>query len=123
MNDRPNDLFTNLLKRDLADLGRALASERVPETLLAEVLSGLGALPPQTVIPGEGKIPQLAALYTAWSPEPALRRPALTLLRREPRLALLFLFHRDGYVREAALDSFGAPPSLVPRLKGPRNEA
>src|SRR5437660_18345 len=99
MNDRPEDLFTKTLERALADLGKALASERVPEILLTEVLSGLHALPPQAVIPGEGKIPKLAALYTPWSPEPGPRRPALTLLRRKPRLAPLFLFHRDGYVR------------------------
>jgi hypothetical protein len=108
------NILPETLERTLTDLGRAVSKGNVPEALLTDALSGLAALPPQAVVSADAQIARLAGLYTPWSPSPdpmAGRRPSFALLQREPRLAALFLFHRDGFIREAALDRSAKPPA------------
>lgn len=111
----PSHAFPQPLETALIALGRELADGTVPEPLLAEVMDGLSALPAQTVTWADGRIAGLAGLYPRHDARPAFMRlfgrdrTALGLLRRDTRLAPLFLFHRDGFVREAALARMPAP--------------
>jgi hypothetical protein len=112
-------LFPARLRSGLAQLGEALAAGRVPQDLLEQVLGDLGALPPQSVGQADAQIAGLAGLFRF---RPAKRRMSLLnllrpsqsdldLLERDPRLAGLFIFHRDGFVREAALAALRDPPT------------
>jgi hypothetical protein len=65
----------------------------------------------------DSEIASLARLHRYYAPRPSplnLLTPNCTdldLLAQQPELAPIFLFHRDGYVREAALTLSCAPPS------------
>ena len=101
----------------LVELGRSLSKGRAPPELLDEVMGGLEALPANAVIWAEANVRMLAELYIDRSSifldliRP--RRSALDLLALQPRLGQLFLFHRDGHVRQAALDGFTEPPATA----------
>ncbi len=100
----------------LSRLGPALATGHAPSEVVAEAIAGLADLPPKAVTWADAKIAELSQLDRRHEARPSLltlfRRShtALELLDRRPELAPIFLFHRDGYVREAALDSLAVPP-------------
>ncbi|MGJ5025281.1 hypothetical protein ACQR1I_00430 [Bradyrhizobium sp. HKCCYLS2038] len=97
----------------------ALASTRESwDDELPAILDELSALPPQLVVLASREI-ALAAhlgrptlmdrLLAGFSSEHVYVRD-LSLMRRTPNYAWIFLFHPNGHVREAALDTLQAPP-------------
>ena len=109
------------LESALLALGKELANGTVPVMLFDEVMERLSALPPQSIGWADGKIAGLARLYPRPPPTPTLGARLLRLLQvqsgppgllsENPMLAPLLLFHRDGFVREAALERMTAPQS------------
>jgi len=105
------------LRLALNQIGAAQASGEAPRDILKQVLDYLSELPPSRVTTADFEIAREARLW------PDIRRPGLiwpnvpdrsasTLLRRQPEMAWLFIFHRDGYQREAALNLLsGSAPS------------
>jgi hypothetical protein len=103
-----------------ASLGKLGANLRVKpdRSELMSVLAQIGALPIHTIAKADQAIANAADLR-AWR-EPAktpfplnlLSRPLsdFEVLDREPDAAWLYLFHRNGYVREAALRAIVQPP-------------
>jgi len=93
----------------LRRLGQELAAGKVPPDLLLAAISAVGALPPATITWASTKIADLAGLHAVRDLDPFFFRLVgrsrfpLKQVKREPRLAALFLFHRDGHVREAIL--------------------
>ncbi|MBV9930949.1 MAG: hypothetical protein JO013_08385 [Alphaproteobacteria bacterium] len=110
--DQPTTIAEPLLTL-LKNAGDAIAAGEVPGDLGA-CIDGLGALPPEAAGLVEAEVASLLGLFgrhapvravnpwTAWLLPPR-QRDDIVLLSAQPALAALFLFHRDGYVREAAL--------------------
>jgi hypothetical protein len=100
----------------ISKLGQALADGTVPPALLNGVIDSLGALRPEAVGYVDRRLVSLARLYPNYpkmAPLLDLRwfRPTdLELLKRNRRLAKIFMFHGSGHVRQAALDSLDEPP-------------
>ncbi|NPV25685.1 hypothetical protein [Bradyrhizobium aeschynomenes] len=98
----------------------ALASTRENwDDELPAILTELPALPPQLVVLASrqialaarfGKPTLMDRLIAGFSSERVYVRE-LSLMRRTPDYAWIFLFHPNGHVREAALDSLQTPPS------------
>ena len=89
-----------------SEFGPALEQGRVTEAVIGQFVDALAGLPAGMVSQVDIWLPWQAGLH---------RRPGAGVfygdrLKRHPRIAWLFLFHRDGYVREAALDSLTEPP-------------
>jgi hypothetical protein len=101
----------------LGRLGQALVTGEVSVALVTDALSHLSSLPPQAVRLADATVANVAQLHRRHEPRLSLlsllrpRYTAFDPLDRCPELSLVFLFHRDGYVREAALDSLVAPPT------------
>lgn len=102
------------LSEKLATLGDRLAKFR-PDDELEEILAELAALPANEIVRASKEINAAARLgwwhkerkqWGQWSN----RWPEWQLLRSNPNYAWLFLFHFDGFVREAALDAIHDPP-------------
>lgn len=98
-------ILTPSLSAKLAALGAQLEHGR-PDRELAEVLADLSALPADKIVRTSHEI-GLAARLGWWSPGKIEREH----LAREPNYAWLFLFHPNGFVREAALDAIKDPPA------------
>jgi hypothetical protein len=111
----PRAVLPPPLAAKLAALGAELSRGK-SDRELNEVLRELSALPAEVVVRANREISDAAKLGW-WKPEPLylLRmRNLLTeqdLMAQNPDYAWLFLFHGNGYVREAALDAINDPPS------------
>jgi hypothetical protein len=103
----------SVLPPGYSELFSSLDSKDGPaEETIDRFIDRLSALPPKLVVQAEREISILA--------RPSFRQLGLRLFAREspdlghlkktPALAWLFLFHADGYVREAALKIIYAPP-------------
>jgi hypothetical protein len=96
----------------LSALGATLEHGR-PDPELAGVLADMSALPADKIVRACSEIVASARLgwapgrQSGWSPE-WLKQ---AYLQKEPNYAWLFLFHPNGFVREAALDAINDPPS------------
>jgi hypothetical protein len=106
-------VLPHLLATELAALGTGLNDGK-----LEDALAGLSVLPSNLAVRASQKIARTARLgwwqlETGHSQARLVNRSAeQRLLRRSPKYAWLFLFHPDGYIREAALDAInGAPTS------------
>jgi hypothetical protein len=105
------------LSLDLTYLGEALSKGNIPAALFDNVISGLNELPPHAIASADSKIAQLAQLHRRYDNESAMlklfrpNRPLLDFLDSWPALAPLYIFHRDGFVREAALNHLKQPPA------------
>jgi len=116
MTKKSRDRLPEPLSADLHRLGQDLAAGNVSPGRLQSIMIVLGAMAPGAVTWADGSIANAAQLYPRHdervSPhnlfQPSHR--AHDILRREPKFAPLFIFHRDGYVREAALDQWTSPP-------------
>lgn len=109
-------ILPSSLHSALLSVGDSL--ERGPSSEdLERALEGLGKLPAKAAVQGAREIADAAQL-TWWPVQKTSLRslfwPALSkkvLLRRNPDIAWLFLFHQDGRVREQALDTIQAAPT------------
>lgn len=91
------------------------------EPHLSRLLGALRALPPESATRIEGRLRSAGALYSIepiyqwWTPlkqqQRRTREGHLPALAQAPGLAHLYLFHADGFVREAALRALSAPPA------------
>ncbi len=107
MPPRP-DILPPALLAALVKIGSRLANGNKPVAELDASLSLLAGLPPGQVVQADGAIAAAANLCCC-TPRPVPdRRPSrrstdAEQLLRTPGLEYLFLFHRDGRLREAAL--------------------
>jgi hypothetical protein len=99
----------------LEAVGAGLRAGRPLGTEVAAAASSLNAIDPHHLSQAEQAIVKVAALYR-WRREPSALESLLTgrvsdadQLRRVDGLELLFLFHRDGRLREAALRKLAGP--------------
>lgn len=113
----PDRCFPHPLLEALRALSQGLAIGPDPEAL-ESVLVSLSALPAGTIVRASGTIS--ADMYIGWQPRPPLlslerfgqaNRSETHLLTTNPDYAWLFIFHRNGYVREAALNAIPGPPT------------
>jgi hypothetical protein len=113
VHDLPAEVEASLVR-----MGDELAKGQVSDAALAVAVSALSGLPPQIIGWADAKIArfgQLArredrgrlGLLNLIHP----RLSALNLLDQRHKLALVFVFHRDGYVRERALNYINAVPA------------
>jgi hypothetical protein len=115
MEPNPRSVLPPSLAVKLTTLGAQLARGQ-SDRELSDVLSELAVLPADLVVRANREISDAARLGW-WKPVPhyLLRmRKLLTeqeLLAQNPDYAWLFLFHGNGYVREAALDAINDPPA------------
>src|SRR5579871_6195330 len=97
------------LSEKLATLGIRLTEFR-PDDELEQILAELAGLPAKDVVRASREI-NAAARLGWWTKERQQRGqwsnrwPEWNLLRTNPNYAWLFLFHSDGFAREAALDA------------------
>ncbi|MGC2774578.1 MAG: hypothetical protein WA418_02965 [Bradyrhizobium sp.] len=108
-----------MLSPSLAAKLSALASARENwDHELPALLAELSALPADLVVHASREIalaaqlgwqPLMTRLIAGFSGEPIYVRD-LALMRRSPDYAWIFLFHPNGHVREAALDTLQTPP-------------
>lgn len=98
----------------LAVLG-ARRDRRADSEQLKYILDRIGELPAKRVAQAGREIVAAAQLWPFWTSPSFIRRffprSDLQVLEKEPSFAWLFLFHPDGYVREAALNAIHDPPS------------
>jgi hypothetical protein len=92
---------------DLVAIGRARRAGETPVDVMRRVVGRLNALPAREVVRAETVVPHETCMSSWYGPH----LPDVQLVRRHPDLALLFLFHRSGFVRQAALDSLHDVPS------------
>lgn len=79
--------------------------------VLDGVEKALSALPARSVVWASSKVPREAGLWIQHPPPvslPGWLTADSRALKRQPRLALPFLFHFSGHIREAALHTFEA---------------
>ena len=88
---------------------------RVDSEQLKHVIDRVGELPAKRVAGAGREIVAAAQLWPFWTSPSFIRRffprSDLQVLEKKPSFAWLFLFHPDGYVREAALNAIHHPPS------------
>jgi hypothetical protein len=102
------------LREALSRVGSKLALQQSVEGELGFVLDGLNLLPARAIVRAEREITSTAKLDYHWrQPRRGMfrPRPALThldQLESVPGIEYLFIFHRDGYIREAALHRIGS---------------
>lgn len=109
------------LQTDIAQLVKAINDDQDPTPHLSSFVRGIKVLPAEAISRACEEIPLIGTLRrrydhvrTFWSifrrtPKPT-RGSDLDALARYPQLAQLFIFHRDGWLREAALHSLSKPP-------------
>lgn len=108
----PPDLLESLSRLNLR-------SKRGPsKRALDAILDGLSTLSPHLVVGVYGEIVDIErGVWSKQSLHPLAPRllvrdsAELDLLKKKPNFAWLFLFHPDGYVREAALEAINTPPA------------
>lgn len=115
---RPPGILPPSLHVVLAAIGERLEQQRPIEPELAARLSEIHGLPPATVVKAEREIADAARLFHWRRASPLLvrlfapRPTDLSQLSEVDGLEYVFLFHRDGHIREAALRKIaGALPS------------
>ncbi|MBL4614861.1 MAG: hypothetical protein JKY27_08315 [Magnetovibrio sp.] len=109
------------VQENLQKLSNALRDNLAFEPYINQFINDLQELPPSSIKQASREIRASAQLHFNWDKHkvpwavrlangfsgPAtvsvLTRPYLSLLSQHPKLCFLFLFHSDGYYREAAL--------------------
>jgi hypothetical protein len=109
----------------LTEYKEARRNNRLPHELLVRLTKELEAQTPSHIAQSEGLIANTAELFY-WEPKPSLiarifksRISDRTLLAENEELKSLFIFHKNGFLREVALDQISGPissPYLVAAL-------
>ena len=117
MNSTPKHALPEALRTRLAEVGARLERQQSIADVYAGIDASLNELAPNNLVRAEREIFETAKLWRQRSNHPGLLRllsPRISdreQLERVPGLEVLFIFHRDGYVREAALKKIaGALP-------------
>jgi hypothetical protein len=91
----------------------ALSTQRfraLPDSELQDILAGFSERPAKLIVDASREMTDVVSPY-----EPSLleqlRKSEQQLMKRSHDYAWFFLFHRSGYVREAALNAINAPPT------------
>jgi len=107
-------ILSSSLRAKLSTLGLRFG-RWLSDQELDEVLAELSALPATEIVRASREIAR--AVGFCWRQPPGLMDSLLgwppterALMRRNPDYSWLFLFHSDGYVREAALQSLNTSP-------------
>lgn len=122
----------NLLDQ-LLELGRQMSGKTADVSLVTGIVAQLGALSPSSVIRIDQSLRSFQGLFWGVTPDvwrgqqtpslwerlvarPSLRPTSqreifLSLLRGTPELEYVFLFHNDGFLREAALKKLSTAKS------------
>jgi hypothetical protein len=97
-----NIVLPDALWQALGTFESAFRRDAIADAPVARIVDGIAALPPAEIGRAEYEIAHGADLswYAYGNPRPRAR----VWLAREPSPAVLFLFHRDGFIRQAALD-------------------
>lgn len=113
LNKGRRSVFPERLQLALDTFRNDLNSGRVSEGLVMLIVDQLSALPVETVARAEQELPVSAGLYRGtWDDIEYIPPKQIDLLRSVDGLEYVFLFHRNGYLREAALHKLdGAMPS------------
>ena len=98
------------LTEKLAMLGARLGRLSQDQELAA-VLAELSLLPASAIVRAAREIETAARLGWWQRPETRTPKTGQELMRDNPAYAWLFLFHPNGYRREAALDAIQTPPA------------
>lgn len=82
---------------------------------VAAIIDAMGKQAPSTISEADGAIANAAELW-GWTPKPQWwrrlflrRKDDFSLLSRNPSIAYLFVFHGNGFVRQAALERLSGP--------------
>lgn len=112
-----------LIRAELETFGTELAEGRADRGKVQAIRSQLDHLPPASISRIDSEIAYLARMFhqpreIRVVPSLLSRLPSFTrelshsaLLQKTAGLEYLFIFHRDGWLREAALNRISAPPS------------
>src|SRR6187402_1518280 len=113
LNKGRRSIFPERLQLALDTFRNDLNSGRVSGGLVMLIVDQLSALPVETVARAEQELPVSAGLYRGtWDEIEYIPPKQIDLLRTVKGLEYVFLFHRNGYLREAALHKLdGAMPS------------
>lgn len=105
----------------LAELAETIASRGETDGPLSTYSATIGDLPASSVLIVEAEVRAFWDLYLNMRqgtlqrllhPAPVVRRPSELLAQAsEPRLATLYIFHRNGWLRHEALTIWSAPPA------------
>jgi len=109
MRDELQFVLPAALREALQVIANGLTAGQVSQSDLRVAVSSLGALPPDAIGRADYEIAYVTELFHHQPPQGILswwQRPRShhDLLRDVPGLAYLFLFHRDGRLREVALN-------------------
>jgi hypothetical protein len=114
--NRRRTVLPDVLQYDLERIGHQIQAGRIKPTDLDRCLERLSELPASTVVQAASDINFAASLWSHYlrrSFRAALlnlfRADDSTLLERTPGLEYLYLFHSNGYLREAALRKISEP--------------
>lgn len=110
-----NSVLPDGLRARLNSLGSRLERQLPIGREFDGILDAISALPPGIVVRADSEIAHAANLQRRRRKYPLVirlfspRMADIDQLGRVPGLEFLFLFHRDGHIREAALRRLGAP--------------
>ena len=111
--------MSTVLNEDLLSaLGSYLAARKSSSSVARQatrIISAMGGQPPSSIAKADAAIASAADLWRLqgksswWNRIRPGQRDDRRLLADEPDLAFLFIFHRDGLLRQAALDRISGP--------------
>jgi hypothetical protein len=115
MSRHPHQELPEKLRDLLRGVGDELSVGRPPGDRLGQAIADLDQLDAEAATWAANQIVLEANLYRWRRPRPGTlrtgsERTPFEWLLIDPRLARLFIFHGDGYVREAALNQLKEPP-------------
>ncbi len=115
-NDGRRTVLPEALQRDLERIGHQVQAGRIRRIDLHRCLASMYQLPASAIVRAASDINYAAKLWTYYSRRSVwtavlnlFRADDFTLLKRTPGLEYLFLFHSNGYLREAALGKISGP--------------